>query len=138
MYLPLDRGKSRALALVLIIIGWILLPDFLTLGTTPGADMLNYMIGVQLDSLFGLEQGYGAYLTFIIAGIMFIGGILIFPYNTKIMLISTFRKVLAFGMSHPFLAIIVIGISIYLLVFGPAIAEQLSNQLLDYASTLGG
>lgn len=88
MYTPFSSMINRKLGIILIAIGILLLPDFVTLGFTPGADILNFMIAMPLSEALETSYDIALYYTFIFAFVMVGIGLLIYPYNTKRMIIG--------------------------------------------------
>lgn len=132
MYLPLDRGKSRMLAIALIVAGWILLPDILTFGTTPGADLLNMMIAGVVSDLTGMTY-HGALMTsFGLAFVLIGAGFLVYPYNTQSLIRGKINTVITFMMANPLFAIAGL-VSIFVLWFFGA---MIYDMIKEYALTL--
>lgn len=91
MYLPLNRHKSKLIGGALMVAGFLLSsPPFIP---TPD-DFLNVGLGGILDSLFGFGILTGILITYLIIGpLIFLSGAMIFPYNTKRLLVSVLKKV---------------------------------------------
>jgi len=113
MYLPMNRGHSRALAIILIAVGLIMIPDWLF--PTIGTDIfLNLPLGMFLADLWEIEYLEAIIVTYAFGFAMIAIGLLIYPYNTKRMLNGRLKAGYHFMTSHPLL--ILAGIAIFFLM----------------------
>ena len=115
MYTPFSRETNRRLALFLIIFGVLLSPDITV--QTPGMDLLlNVPIAIMLALVLNVAFVDAMMLTFVAAFLMIGIGLLIYPYNTKRLLMGRIHAGLAFVRSHPLMvlgAIILTLVTIY-------------------------
>lgn len=116
MYLPLSRSRSKALAIILIAVGILLIPDIIA--PTPGADLINLFVAKAISANLGYPYPSVLMATFLF-GFALIGmGLLIYPYNTERLIVGRGKAAIHFLLSHPFLvaAAVVMFIILYYVV----------------------
>ena len=94
MYLPVSRQWSRRIALVFIVFGILLMTPP---GTTPD-DFLNFILGAHLANHLNMDYTQAVIFTYFLGFPIFLLGLLIYPYNTKRLLISYGNKAIKAGL----------------------------------------
>lgn len=138
MYLPLNRIHSKKLALVLIVVGLILSPDILF--PTIGTDIiLNIPMAMILADLADTTLFVGLMATYTFAFLLILVGLLIYPYNTKRLMIGKAKTACMFVRSNPLMFIAAIVILAIIFWFGSEFYDTYYQTVKDHAiQILGG
>lgn len=100
MYLPINRIWSKRIALILIIVGLLIMSPP---GTTPD-DFINFFLGAHVATVTGWDYTASVVFTYFMGIPIFLLGLLIYPYNTKRLLISYSHKAVhlcVYMLKHP-------------------------------------
>ena len=133
MYLPINREASRRLAAALIVIGVIMAPDVIIPTFT---DFINVGLAMLLADICGMTFFEGLMLTFTIAFTMIAAGLLIYPYNTKKLLIGKLKTIAGLMIANPMLVIAAVILLLVLYWYGGIFYDTIYQQVKDYALTL--
>ena len=133
MYLPINREQSRKLAGLLIVIGVIMAPDVIIPTFT---DFLNVGLAMIFADIFGISYFEGLMLTFTAAFTMIAAGLLIYPYNTRRLLIGRMKIGLKLMIANPMLVIAAVILLLVLYWYGGIFYDTVYQQVKDYAMTL--
>lgn len=135
MYLPLNRESSKKLALILIAAGILLAPDIIV--PTPLMDvLLNVPLAMVIAAVTGIEFFEAVLLTFALAFTLLLAGLLIYPYNTKQLIIGRFRAGLAFMLANPMLAVIAVVAFFVVYLWGSMIFAEYEEVIRRYTTEL--
>ena len=136
MYTPFGAATNRKLAIVLIAIGILMAPDMTV--PTPFMDLLiNVPLSLLISDLTGMSFQEAMLGTFILAYVSIAAGLLIYPYNTKDLLLGRLKAGLGFLMSHPYTAVAAL-IGLFLIwYFGDQWFRVYYDSLKAYVLTLG-
>lgn len=137
MYTPFPEGVNRRLALILIAVGILLAPDVTV--PTPGMDiLLNLPLAMLIAVIFDMTFTEAMMATFILAYTLIAAGLLIYPYNTKRLLIGRLNAGIAFIRSNPYTMIAAFMILFLVWYMGNEWFTAYEEQLRSYITTLGG
>jgi len=131
--LPINREASKRLATALIVIGVIMAPDVIIPTFT---DFINVGLAMLLADIFGMTFLEGLMLTFTIAFTMIAAGLLIYPYNTKKLLIGKMKLGLKLMIANPAMVIAAVILLLVLYWYGGIFYDTIYQQVKDYALTL--
>jgi hypothetical protein len=131
----MNRKQSKLAAIALLAIGWVLLPDFMTMGTTPGADILNFLMATMLAGALNITFLEALMLTFGIGFALIAAGLLVYPYNTKRLLVGRCRAVAAFCAGNPVLVVAGLVIFIVLAYWFSLYYDTVYRSTLGYAES---
>lgn len=112
MYVPLNRIWSKKLAIALIALGILMMPDIIA--PTPFMDLLiNVPLAMVIADIWTMEYLDAFMVTYIISFVLVFAGLMIYPYNTERLIIGRLRVTVAYIIHHPgMLLIAIIGIVI--------------------------
>ena len=131
--MPINREASKRLATALIVIGVIMAPDVIIPTFT---DFINVGLAMLLADIFGMTFLEGLMLTFTIAFTMIAAGLLIYPYNTKKLLIGKLKTIAGLMIANPMLVIAAVILLLVLYWYGGIFYDTIYQQVKDYALTL--
>jgi len=108
MYIPfLSRKQSRMVALFLVGMGILLMPDFIA--PTPMMDLfLNVPLAMLISDLYSMTYLNAFMMTYMIAFALVASGLLVYPYNTKRLLIGRIKASATYIIRNPMMLIIAI------------------------------
>ena len=131
MYLPLPRVWSKRLALVMIALGILLLPDIIA--PTPLMDVfLNVPLAMVIADVWGFTYLNAFMMTYVISFMLLLGGLAIYPYNTKRLISGRLKASVYFIMRNPLLvALALIGLLLTYIV-----GQWAYDNLYEYAKTI--
>ena len=98
MYLPVNRNTSLKIGGILMLLGILMMPDFIVPTFT---DILNFIIAMPLSSLLGCSYMTALIATWAFGIALFIVGILILPYNTTRFIRARARKAYLMFLARP-------------------------------------
>ena len=133
MYLPIGREASRKLAGLLIVIGIIMAPDVIIPTFT---DFINVGLAMVFADIFGISYFEGLMLTFTAAFTMLAAGLLIYPYNTRRLLIGKMKIGLKLMIANPMLVIAAVIMLLVLYWYGGIFYDTIYQEVKEYALTL--
>lgn len=133
MYLPVNRETSRWIAWLLITIGVIISPDIVIPTFT---DFINVGMAMVIADLSGISYYSALMMTFTL-GFTLIGlGLLIYPYNTKKLMISKIKIGVKFIISHPVILVCSVVFLLILYWYGSVFYDTMYQTVKDYAMHL--
>lgn len=128
MYLPLPRDWSKRIAIILIVAGILLLPDIVA--PTPLMDLiLNVPLAMVIADVWSLSYIDAFMLTYVLAFALVATGLIIYPYNTKRLLVGKMKFAVRFIIRNPHMLII----SIVVLVAVYMIGQYAYDTFYEYA-----
>lgn len=127
MYIGTNRYWSRKIALMLVAIGVLLIPDAVIPTFTDL--ILNVPLAFVFADLLALDYAAALVLTFIMGFVFVLMGMMIWPYNTKRLLNGRMKSGIRFMISHPILIVFSI-ISLIIVYFA---GQWMYDNLWQYA-----
>ena len=133
MYLPFSAGVERKLAALLILLGILIMPDVIVPTFT---DFFNIGVATYLANTTSLTFLEGLLGTFIFGFALFIAGILIYPYNTRRLLLSKMKFGVAFIVTNPVRFAVILAILIFIYYQASLWQETIWTMVTTYAQNL--
>ena len=130
MYIGTGRKDSRTIALILIVLGLILTPDFIIPTFTDW--IVNVPLAMWMSGAFQVSYITALFITFAFGFALLFAGFLIYPYNTKRMITGHLKRGISAIRKNPLLLVISIIIVVALILVGQWFYESLWN----YVKTL--
>lgn len=132
MYLPLDREQSKRLALALIAVGVVLIPDAVVPTFT---DLIvNVPLAMILADQLSITFTAALAGTFLLGFALTLAGFFIYPYNTRKLMASKIKAGIAIIASNPSYAIIALIVLVLAWFYGQAFYESQWEALKAYAA----
>ena len=133
MYIGCNRLWSKRIAIVLIAIGILMLPD--VIAPTPFMDLLiNMPLAFFLADILAVSYLEAFVLTYVISFMLLLAGLMVYPYNTKHLINGRIKASVSFIRANPIMLIAaIIGL---LLVY--LIGQYLYDTLWQYARAVIG
>lgn len=129
MYLPLNRHWSKIVALVFIAIGMVLAPDVIP---PPMTDWINPILAAPLADYLQVTFIEALVITYIFAFLLIALGLLIFPYNTKRLLVGKMKAAFKFIRSNPLIFIGMVILMFIVMMLG----QWFYDNLWEYAKQI--
>lgn len=129
MYLPLNRVNSKMLAIILIAAGVILMPDIIS---PTGTDIINLTFSKFMSVNYGWDYAETVMLTFMAGFLLVFAGMLIYPYNTKRLLIGRLRFAVGYLIARPYMIVLAVIMLILMYYF----IDQFYASIENYAASL--
>lgn len=131
MYLPTNRYWSRRIAIIMIAAGILLLPDIIA--PTPMMDvLLNLPLAMVIADIGGMSFTNAVMVTFGIAFILLLAGLLVYPYNTKRLMVGRLKMAMTWMLANPLLLVISIIIFIMLYWWGGIFYDTYYQSVKSY------
>lgn len=135
MYIPLNRERSKRLAIFLIAAGILLAPDIIV--PTPLMDaLLNVPIAMFMATVFNIGFFEAVLWTFTFSFTLMLAGLLIYPYNTKRLIVGRLKAGASFMMANPMMAVIAIVAFFVVYLWGSMIFAEYEVMIREYTTTL--